>query len=119
MRAIKPPRKVICWLLPLVFGFLAGCQTLPAQEYESFEPLSIEKRIMNEVGIRWEVREDVAEVCAQASHMGKEQAYFTPPVACAVWDVRKQKCTVITGAKTTHLALGHEVRHCFEGRFHG
>jgi hypothetical protein len=110
--------KAIWLMLPFIFGLLAGCQTIPAHEYEPFDPLSVDKRIMNEVRIRWEVREDVADVCAKAIQMGKEQAYFTPPVACAVWDVQKQKCTVITGAKTTHVALGHEVRHCFEGRFH-
>jgi len=50
--------------------------------------------------------------------MGREQAYFTPPVACAIWSVPAKECTVVTGPKVTHVALGHEVRHCFEGRFH-
>ena len=107
---------------PSILALLAGCQTLPgklpAHEYEPFNPLPAEKRLMNEVRIRWEVREDVAQVCARAIQMGKEQAYITPPVACAVWDLPKQECTVITGPKPTHVALGHEVRHCFEGRFH-
>ena len=115
-------RKAPWLLLSLVFGLLAGCQTmpghLPAHEYEPFKPLPAEKRLMNDVRIRWEVREDVAQVCAKAIQMGKEQAYITPPLACAVWDVPQQECIVITGPKPTHVALGHEVRHCFEGRFH-
>ena len=115
-------RKAALFVILLVFGLLAGCQTipgnLPAHEYEPFKPLPVEKRLMNEVRIRWEVREDVVQFCAKAIQMGKEQAYITPPVACAVWDVPKKECIVITGPKPTHVALGHEVRHCFEGRFH-
>lgn len=115
-------RKAALYVISLVFGLLAGCQTtpgnLPAHEYEPFKPLPVEKRLMNEVLIRWEVREDVVQFCAKAIQMGKEQAYITPPVACAVWDVPKKECIVITGPKPTHVALGHEVRHCFEGRFH-
>ena len=122
MDAINQHRKAALFVISLVFGLLAGCQTipgnLPAHEYEPFKPLPVEKRLMNEVRIRWEVREDVVQFCAKAIQMGKEQAYITPPVACAVWDVPKKECIVITGHKPTHVALGHEVRHCFEGRFH-
>jgi len=71
----KHHRKAAWLLLSLVFGLLAGCQTmpghLPAHEYEPFKPLPAEKRLMNDVRIRWEVREDVAQVCAKAIQMGK------------------------------------------------
>ena len=102
---------------------LTGCHTLgphniPSHEYESFTPLPESQRIMNQVRIKWEVREDVVEYCARAARMGREQAYLTPPVACAIWSVPAKECTVVTGPKVTHVALGHEVRHCFEGRFH-
>jgi len=122
MNAMKHHRKAAPAVLLLFFALLTGCQTmpgnLPAHEYEPFKPLPVEKRLMNEVRIRWEVREDVVQVCARAIQMGKEQAYITPPVACAVWDLPKQECTVITGPRPTHVALGHEIRHSFEGRFH-
>jgi hypothetical protein len=118
MASTKLHRVATRLLFLLILGLLAGCQTLPSNEYESFKPLSVEQRIMNEVRIRWEVREDVVQVCAKAIQMGLEQAYLTPPVACAIWSVAKKECTVITGTNTTHVALGHEVRHCFEGRFH-
>jgi hypothetical protein len=102
---------------------LAGCQTLggqqfPASELESFTPLTLDKRIMKEVKLRWEVRSDVAQFCAQSIGMGREQAYINPPLACAVWHVANRECVIVTGSPTTHVALGHEVRHCFEGHFH-
>lgn len=108
--------------LPL-FVVLAGCQTMgggviPASEFEKFAPKSADKRIMKEVKLRWEVREDVAQYCAKSIGMGREQAYITPPVACAVWHIPSKECVIVTGTSTTHVALGHEVRHCFEGHFH-
>ncbi len=102
---------------------LAGCQTVPTahvpvSELSAFEPLPASRRILSTVLLRWEVRDDVAEHCAQATGMGRERAYTTPPLACAIWSVARQECTIVTGRTTTHLALGHEVRHCFEGHFH-
>jgi hypothetical protein len=111
--------------LSLVFLMitLSGCQVMgggviPASEYETFTPKSAEQRIMKEVKLRWEVREDVAQFCARSIGMGREQAYITPPVACAVWHVASKECVIVTGTTTNHVALGHEVRHCFEGHFH-
>lgn len=116
-------RRLAILLAPLVMVLLTGCQTLgggvlPASEFEKFTPLAIDKRVIKEVKLRWEVREDVAQYCAKSIGMGREQAYFTPPVACAVWHVASRECVIVTGNITTHVALGHEVRHCFEGHFH-
>jgi hypothetical protein len=115
------------WLLLVaamgIMVLLTGCETMGggkihASEYQTFTPKAPEKRIMKEVSLRWEVREDVAQYCARSIGMGREQAYITPPVACAIWHVQRQECVIVTGKKTTHVALGHEVRHCFEGHFH-
>lgn len=101
-----------------VVAMLTGCHTLPQAEYQDFTPVSPEKRIMNQVKISWEVRDDVAEFCAKAKGMSKDAAFLTPPIACAMWNSPRKECTVVTGSKTSHTALGHEVRHCFEGHFH-
>ncbi len=101
---------------------LTACQSLPhnvsSDELKTFTPLSAEQRIMQEVKLRWVVREDVVQHCARAVKMGLDQAFITPPVACAIWNKSTQECTIVTGTTTSHLALGHEVRHCFEGHFH-
>lgn len=109
-------------LLLLTLG-LAACQSMPGDyirvsEISPFEAKAADKRVMNVVKLRWEVREDVAVYCANATGMDRERAYTTPPLACAIWSVAAQECTIVTSRQTTHLALGHEVRHCFEGRFH-
>ena len=102
---------------------LSACQSLhgsyfSASELESFTALTPSQRVMDQVKLRWEARDDVAAFCAQAPGMNRERAYTTPPVACAIWNASTRECTVVTAKVTTHLALGHEVRHCFEGRFH-
>lgn len=112
----------ILLLLTWVLG-TSACSNLPTQniathEFSPFNVMSPQHRIMNSVRIKWEVRDDVANFCARAYQMGREQSYLTPPLACAVWDTAKAECMVVTGPVTTHVALGHELRHCFEGHFH-
>lgn len=110
-------------LLPLACVALGACQSLstdsvPVAEIGLFEAKPPAQRVMNVVSLRWEVRDDVAAYCAKVTGMGRERAYITPPMACAIWSVAAKECTIVTSRKTTHLALGHEVRHCFEGQFH-
>lgn len=107
---------------------LSACQTLTVElsdqaEHPTFTPLSPDQRIMNTVTIKWEVRDDAAEFCAKSMRVrslqpGRELAFATPPMACAIWYVPGKECTVITSKKVSHALLGHEVRHCFEGHFH-
>ena len=110
-------------LVPLLAVPLVACQSMSPEfvhkaELNEFTPVDPSARIMNAVKMRWEVRDDVAAYCASATGMGKERAYTTPPLACAIWSVAAKECTIVTAKVTTHLALGHEMRHCFEGHFH-
>jgi hypothetical protein len=102
---------------------LTGCASMtgasmPMSELESFVPMPKQSRLMNDVKVRWEVSENVAEVCSRAAQFNTTQAWMTPPVACAMWNVASKECVIITGKKVSHLELGHELRHCFEGNFH-
>ena len=91
-----------CWAQWAVAGgllvSLTGCQSMgggriPASEWRSFTPLAKDKRIMQEVHLRWEMRADVAQICARSIGMGHQQANITPPAACAIWDVTTQDCS--------------------------
>lgn len=102
---------------------LTGCAALqgpvlPVSELESFVPVSQSARIMNDVKVRWEVRDNVAELCGRAAKITTAQAWMTPPLACAMWNVASKECVIITGKQVSHVELGHELRHCFEGNFH-
>lgn len=116
-------KKPFVLFLALGMVALSGCHSLhlarlPASESLEFEPLPVHQRVMNEVRVRWEVREDVTAYCAKTVGMGWEQANITPPLACASWSAARKECTIVTGTITSHVALGHELRHCFEGHFH-
>ncbi len=65
--------------------------------------------------IRWVVSEDPDSECRQVSGQ-KLQDRRGVIRACAVYTAKT--CTIITGSETSHAILGHELRHCFEGRFH-
>lgn len=97
---------------------MASRHNVSSLEFVPFNVMPAQYRIMNQVRINWEVREDVAHFCAHAKRMGREQSYLTPPMACAIWDILQAECTVVTGPLTSYVALGHELRHCFEGHFH-
>lgn len=118
---MKATIRTLCWLATVV---LTGCQTmtggyLPVSEFEEFSPDMNDKRVQATMKIRWDVREDASAYCAARMGMKQSGALNQPqPIACAVWNVANKECTVVTGTRTTHLALGHEVRHCFEGHFH-
>lgn len=109
-------------LLTVMMTFLAGCQTMgggvPAAEYEIFVPKPAAMRQMNQINVRWEVRNDVAQYCSQTIGLPSQKANSTPPLACAIWQVDTKECLIVTGNRTSHVALGHEIRHCFEGHFH-
>lgn len=119
----KLVRLVVFNALLLTGLGLTGCAAtqgtkLSSAEMEPFTPSPKGARLMDEVKVRWEVHANVSEFCGRAARMSGTQAFFTPPVACAMWNVSTRECVIITGPQTTHMALGHELRHCFEGNFH-
>ena len=95
---------------------LQGCAVISETEYKEFIPMAPHSRVMNNVNLTWEVREDVGDYCKQAQK--KTGISNAAPIACAVWVASSNQCKVITGPNPNHVVLGHEVRHCFEGHFH-
>ena len=113
-----PLPSLLASTLSLSACLSAATQKIADQEFLTFNVMPAHHRIMNQVRITWEVREDVAHLCGFASRMGREQSYLTPPLGCAFWDILKAECTIVTGPVTSHVAIGHELRHCFEGHYH-
>ena len=116
-------RRLTILVSAAVLMVLTGCAsvqgpTLPVSELASFVPLAKADRLMNEVKVRWEVRDNVVEFCSRAANISTAQAWMTPPLACAMWNVASKECVIVTGEKVSHVELGHELRHCFEGNFH-
>lgn len=104
-------------LLYLTLMGAVGCAGIPPHEYAEFTPLDKTRRQMNKIKMTWEVREDAAEFCLQRQK-DKGVSVQGTPIACAVWSVPSQECSIVTGRVVSHVVLGHELRHCFEGHFH-
>ena len=102
----------------LVLINLSACVSISAKEMEPFSAKPVSARMMSQVLLSWELRDDVSAYCAKEMKLDMEKAFFTPPQACAYWNKRTRECVVVTSPTTTHMVLGHEVRHCFEGHFH-
>ncbi len=106
----------------LVLGALTGCASMqasiPLSELDSFTAKTESQRVLNRVRVRWEVRDDVAQVCSQKVSSLGAQTVQAAPIACAVWNVPAQECVIVTARQVNHVTLGHELRHCFEGNFH-
>ncbi len=112
-------RRVLVWCVSaLVFINLSACVSISPKEMEPFTAKSTSARMMNQVLLSWELRDDVSTYCAKEMKLDMEKAFFTPPQACAYWNRRTRECVVVTSPTTSHMVLGHEVRHCFEGHFH-
>jgi hypothetical protein len=109
-------QSTFCLLCIALLG-VVGCAGIPPHEYAEFTPLSSSQRQMNKVKMTWEVREDAAEFCKQRQ-MDKGVSVQGTHIACAVWSVQRQECRIVTGTLVSHVVLGHELRHCFEGHFH-
>lgn len=114
---VHRPRYVVLVLTLLAPLLLSGCHTIAASEYADFKAQAPNQRAMNQVNLTWDVRPDAAEYCSKiAKKAGAAMA--KPAVACATWSVQTQQCTIITTPNPSHVVIGHEVRHCFEGHFH-
>lgn len=83
---------------------LSGCSSM--REANHFESSTLGNRTSQ---ITWKVVEDASTECEK---LGSEKG----AVACALFS--KHSCTIITSKNTSHEILGHEARHCFEGKFH-
>ena len=107
----KSFQPTICIMLSLLF---TGCSSVPSVELETFVAKPELKRIIDKPTVSWLIREDVAEYCKTKFELPTGSNLL----ACSIWVKEKKLCTIITGPNTSHVILGHEIRHCFEGTFH-
>ena len=85
---------------------LAGCSTFTAKPYE--------ERITEATVVTWLAVDDVEKTCVKAG--AKSPGTFQTLLGCAIYDAKS--CRIITAKETSMETLGHELRHCFEGKFH-
>ena len=85
---------------------LVGCSTFTAKSYD--------ERITEATVVTWITADDVEKECLKAG--AKKPGTFQHLLGCAKYN--EKSCRIYTGKVTTMETLGHELRHCFEGKFH-
>jgi hypothetical protein len=108
------------WIL-LLAATLTGCGTVTATPELSKYKLVENQNFYQAEGqslviVRWIRLSDqrLQAVCGNATGKSRSGAVF---LGCAITDSSKI-CTIYTATNTTHQIFGHELRHCFQGKFH-
>jgi hypothetical protein len=90
----------------LLIILLTGCSTFTARPYE--------ERVTEATIVTWITVDDIQETC---KNLGiKDPGPFRHLLGCVKYS--KKTCRIYTEKITSMEILGHELRHCFEGKFH-
>ena len=99
---------------------LASLSASAADHYEwdnPTKPFDARKKERSEVRVIWRNVSNVREYCSNWN-ISKGYGPITNPIkACSSHD--NNVCIIITGNETSMHTLGHELRHCFQGKWHG
>lgn len=100
------------------FAILSLTAAHAAQPDDPSIPFDAQKgRYATEMPIEWRLADNVNTACdAESRRVGNGGFKGQNVQACAFW--YKNKCTIITKKKPTMHAVGHEIRHCFQGEWH-
>lgn len=108
------------WILLLAMA-LTGCGTVTAtpelSKYKLVENQNFyQAEGQNTVTVRWVRLPDrqLQTVCGDATGKSRVGAVF---LGCAGREP-SGVCNIYTSTNTTHQVFGHELRHCFQGKFH-
>lgn len=71
------------------------------------------QRVQSQPVMRWLVRQDAEQFCAQAQ---PQDGHASRPGGCVFWQVDAGRCTMVTTASTTHSLMGHLFLHCLQGK---
>jgi hypothetical protein len=84
--------------------------------YTLFDARKVET---NRMRVEWRRVTDVQGVCsAENVRRGYEPIKYSIK-ACSFNDATNTECIVVTHLTTSMHSLGHEMRHCFQGAWHG
>ena len=85
---------------------LTGCATFTAKPYE--------ERLTESTVVTWTTVDNIHETCIMMGN--KDPGPLQDIKGCARYN--EKLCKIYTGKTTSMETLGHELRHCFEGKFH-
>ena len=88
-----------------------------AQEWaDPYAKFDAKKNKHETVVLTWVYTDNVTQACDKQSRQRGLGGFGFGVEACSFWD--GNTCTIITKKQPNGHELGHEVRHCFQGRYH-
>ena len=105
----------------IVLLLLIGIKTVAASEETPYDKFSTSHNFTNKSSITWLQSDDVIGDCDRESKRNGGSGFSYKVEACSFWSRDPQNlgnCTIITAHEVSMWTLGHEVLHCFQGRFH-
>ncbi len=110
--------KTILLSLLLIFPLTVTAEA----EKGAYEKYNMEKRVANTVKINIvTTQEDITVACNKEAKRRGTNLMPAAVEACSFWGSRMFRgrvCTIIIPVTANNDSLGHEVHHCFVGRFH-
>jgi hypothetical protein len=101
--------------------FLAQSVMAHAADYFNWDhptkTFDARKKERSSIRVDWRTVDDVRAVC---SKMNEASGYGPIKFSINACSVRQGNvCTIVTNQDTSMHTLGHELRHCFQGAWHG
>jgi len=97
----------------IVLALMFVSNLVAAQTIERFDA---SKNVVKQSTITWQYSDNVVEACNAKRKEYGLPTFKQPSMACSFW--KDNTCLIITARNTDHDTIGHEVRHCFAGKFH-
>jgi hypothetical protein len=108
--------------MKIVIFILLSMSIFHANAYyeDPLQPFPARNNFTNQSNITWRYVANVQPECERESKRLGLGGFGYSIEACSFWQKRngKDQCTIITGLNPNFNTVGHEIRHCFQGRFH-
>ena len=85
------------------------------------DKFSAEKNKVTKTTITWIPVDDIKKTCEEQSRLRGFGGFNVPMQACTFWNnsITGNSCVVYTPKIVDFWMIGHEIRHCYQGSFHG
>ena len=83
---------------------------------QTIERFDASKNVTQKSTVTWIYSDNVVEACNAERRKHGLPTFKQASMACSFWT--HNTCYIITARNTDHDTIGHEIRHCFAGKFH-
>lgn len=105
---------------PVLFATLFLTAFTSVAEESPYNKFSAKTNFTNRTTVEWVQVDGVRVGCDNESRKRGLPGYPNEVEACSFWynSLFGNTCIIITPRTVSYWTIGHELRHCFQGRFH-